>query len=100
VVFGHLSEIYVEADRHFVYHGTPLGRTGAGHLHLGIRTSSKFHNPLYFFESNLADRLVDLMGEYVEGEGPWSIQAYTGSTGPCQQYFWGCDPDRTGIDRP
>ena len=100
VLFGHLSEIYVEPDRHFIYRGTPIGRTGSGHLHLGIRTTSRFYNPLYFFERDLADTFTGLMGAYIEGEGPWSMQAYTYSSGRCQRYFWGCSPDRTGIDRP
>ncbi len=112
VLFGHLQEILIPFNPHleepglhpFVWTGMPIGITGEGHLHLGIRTTSKFYNPLYFFERTLAATLEDKTGEYIEDEGPWSMLAYEYNTaGYCGRYFWdcnGCNSDRTGIDRP
>jgi len=82
-----------------VSYGTRIGETGEGHLHLGVRTESKFHNPLYFFTPTRAGLFVARMSGYIQGEGPWSMRAYTYSSGECQNYFWGDNPDRTGIDR-
>ena len=99
VLFGHLSEKFVGRDD-FIYNGTPIGRTGAGHLHLGVRTTTQFLNPLYFFELGLANKLIGKMGGYTSGEDAWSMMAYNYSAGECLNWYWGCNPDRTGIDRP
>jgi RHS repeat-associated protein len=99
VVFGHLSSRVVERNK-VVTAGTQLGTTGESHLHLGVVSmgGGKYYNPLYFFDSDVAITFVGLMGPYFEGEGPWSIKSYS-AAGKCQGWFWGCNPDRTGIDR-
>jgi RHS repeat-associated protein len=100
VVFGHLSREFTVEKGQEVSFMTQIGTTGnENHLHLGIVMGAKFYNPLYFFGQSVADSFVALMGRYIEGEGPWSMRSYTRSSGICANYFWGCPPDRTGIDR-
>ena len=104
VVFGHLEGGRLVEKGDWLQFGMPIGRTGSPqhHLHMGVRTGAKFLNPLYFFKSGLAGAFTDQMGGYIDGEGPWSMRAYTYSTGRCRRYFWecvGCEWDKTGIDR-
>jgi len=82
-----------------VLYGTQLGTTGAGHLHLGVRASGKYYNPLYFFSLEVAPGITAKMSSYFEGENPWSMRAYTYSSGRCEDYYWGPQPDLTGIER-
>jgi murein DD-endopeptidase MepM/ murein hydrolase activator NlpD len=98
VVFGHLSTWTVQENQQ-VTSGTQLGTTGAGHLHLGVVKGAKYYNPLYFFDQSIVNTFVASMGTYWGDESPWSMKSYTRSTGKCDKYFWGCTPDRTGIDR-
>ena len=101
VVFGHLSNWTMVQKNQVVVAGTQLGTTGEGHLHLGVVSAGggKYYNPLYFFDSGVASSFVGLMQPYIEGEGPWSMRSYTGAAAKCDRWFWGCNPDRTGIDR-
>jgi murein DD-endopeptidase MepM/ murein hydrolase activator NlpD len=99
VVFGHLSRRDVKIDDQISY-GTQLGETGQKHLHLGVRANGRYYNPLYFFIHEVASTIETKMGPYSEGENAWSMRAYTYSgSGECGNYYWGAQPDRTGIER-
>jgi len=100
VVFGHLSSRVDFEEGAPIFYGTQLGTTGSKHLHMGVRAGGKYYNPLYFFAPEVASTIETKMGAYSEGENAWSMRAYTySSCGECGDYYWGAQPDRTGIER-
>ena len=100
VVFGHLasdSKLVKPGDQ--IAYGTQLGSTDNynKHLHMAVRGNGRFYNSLYFFTSGLASTIELKMGPYSEGENAWSMTYFTYSSGRCKNYYWGAEPDRTGI---
>ena len=97
-LYGHLSERSVNIGD-TIAPNTEIGKTGEGHLHLGVRTDTQYLNPLYLFDQQTTQFLVTQMSEYFPGETAWSILAYDYSFGACDRYFWGTTADKTGVDR-
>jgi RHS repeat-associated protein len=99
VNFGHLSRQDVVAGQ-TVRPGQTIGATGDNHLHFGVRKSTTFYNPVYFFMSDLIDTIASFMGPYVEDEDYLSIKSFSISGTQWDQWFWDECPDMTGIERP
>jgi len=99
-LFGHLQDSSWEPLKvnDEVTNGTLIGKTGGGHLHFGVKTAARHYNPLYFFDSSVANAFVAKMGAYIEGEDAWSMRSFA-RVRECEMWFWGQSPDRTGIER-
>jgi hypothetical protein len=66
------------------------------HLHLGVKSSYVFYNPLFKFSKSLQFQITSRMGPYPEGYGPYSM--YSFSIKNVLSNFWNTCPDYSGIE--